>query len=381
MLIQLYAELSRSKAAPQGICVANSAGKVLAWTLSFDDDASIGTFLDYAHQRYKDSPDAARAVTAERFMKFPSRKMPDVADTGRKLTIPDRHEKSDRCPALPALERGTLVGRIIGRPLDEKGRPIQQTVRQEDYMEARFEVPVGQQQRFVRALAEAPAGESFAVPSELARLLVSHAYLGQLDVNPLGGRQTGGKTDRESIEFHATLVLGEGDGQSVYITGTSNVAGGPAEIGIRTDGRQWEHNVQLAWEGYIEIVGDRITRLVLTAQGTERLRWGSQLWNLTAEPDVAHLMAGHPIDFDGPVRYGLIAEPCGEDEIASSDTPQAILPRGSDVPASMGQRLAHLREAVKHLRAAGANQLADQIAQQIKRMEQGLSRGSNEPEK
>ncbi|MGE3819777.1 MAG: hypothetical protein AB7I30_10095, partial [Isosphaeraceae bacterium] len=146
---RLYAELSRSKPAPQGICVANSAGKVLAWVLSFDDEASIGAFLDDARRRYKESPDGSRPTTAGRFMRYPSRRLPDVADTGSAPSIPDRHDAADRCPALPALERGTLVGRIVGRPLDAEGRPLARTDRQEDYMEARFEIPVGPQRRFL----------------------------------------------------------------------------------------------------------------------------------------------------------------------------------------------------------------------------------------
>ena len=57
---ELYAEISRSKPAPQGICTANSDGKVLAWALSFDDDKSILEFLDHVSKRYKDSPDATK---------------------------------------------------------------------------------------------------------------------------------------------------------------------------------------------------------------------------------------------------------------------------------------------------------------------------------
>ena len=56
----LYAEIGRSKPAPQGICTINSAGKVLAWSLSFDDDASILKFLKHVLMRYKRSPNAQR---------------------------------------------------------------------------------------------------------------------------------------------------------------------------------------------------------------------------------------------------------------------------------------------------------------------------------
>ena len=53
-------EIGRSKPAPQGICVANSAGKVLAWALSFDDAASVPRFLDHVLQRHKETPGTAR---------------------------------------------------------------------------------------------------------------------------------------------------------------------------------------------------------------------------------------------------------------------------------------------------------------------------------
>ena len=82
---RLYREIARSKPAPQGICVANSAGKVLDWALMFDDDESVVAFLDHSLARYREFPDARRAVPAERYMRFPSHKMPDVPDTRAEL--------------------------------------------------------------------------------------------------------------------------------------------------------------------------------------------------------------------------------------------------------------------------------------------------------
>ena len=49
----LYREIGRSRPAPQGICIANSAGKVLDWVLMFDDDKQVLKFLDHALERYR----------------------------------------------------------------------------------------------------------------------------------------------------------------------------------------------------------------------------------------------------------------------------------------------------------------------------------------
>src|SRR2546422_4139488 len=106
---RLYREIGRSKPAPQGICVANSAGKVLDWALMFDDDRSVIAFLDHSLKRFTDYPDAQRPVAAERFMKFPSAKLDDVPDSGRTAPILDRHPPGSRCLASPSLPPGTIV--------------------------------------------------------------------------------------------------------------------------------------------------------------------------------------------------------------------------------------------------------------------------------
>jgi hypothetical protein len=329
----LYAEISRSKPAPQGICVANSSGKVLAWVLSFDDPSSLPKFLDYARERYEASPDNTEPVTAERFMRFPSRRLEDVADSGKQFQLPAQHDRGDRCPALPRLESGTLVGHIVGRPLDKNGQPIAETFRQEDYLEARWELPPATQSRFLEALRE--AGEQrFRVPAEFARAVVSHAYLGQLDVSPLGGRQIGGQTQRDRIELHAQRMTNhQGPGIRVRIEGTSDVAGAQGPTGQRTDGRLWEHEVQLQWQGYADVNAreGQIGQIVLLAEGNERLKWGGRRLLLADEPDVAHLMAGHPIDLACDVRYGMLAEPCEAHEVVA-DTSNTKPQPASDNP-------------------------------------------------
>ena len=99
----LYREIERSKPAPQGICVVNSAGKVLNWTLTFDDDKSVLAFFDHAKERFAKYPDAKKPVTAEVYEKFPSQKRQDLADSGKVLPVLDRHPDGKYCPAEPPL--------------------------------------------------------------------------------------------------------------------------------------------------------------------------------------------------------------------------------------------------------------------------------------
>ncbi len=311
---ELYAEIGRSKPAPQGICVVNSAGKVLSWTLSFDDDDSIIKFLDYVAQRYKDFPDTKTAVPAQRFMRYPSQAMADVKDSGKVVAVPHHHLQNERCPARAPLRKGTLVGRVIGRALDSEGQLLVDTLRQEHYMESRFEIPTSVQERFAVAAAKA-AGKPFRIPNELVRTLVSTAFLGQLDVDPLGN-VPGSQNDSNQWEFTGCQVPSE-NSQSVQIRidGTSHVEGSQQVSGRPGgDGRLWNHTVILDWEGYVDLKENRVTQLILAAQGKERLRWGNSRFQFGKEPDVAHLMAGHRIDLDCGVRYGLFAESSSANE-------------------------------------------------------------------
>ena len=304
----LYAEIGRSKLAPQGICTINSDGKVLAWALSFDDDKSIPKFLDHVVERYREFPDAAQSVSAERFLRFPGRPLRDIPDNDRRIRIPQQHAGRDRCPAARVLEPGTLVGTIIGRALDQNGKPVADTIRQEHYMEARLEIGVGAQVELVRA-GRNGNGNEFRIPDELSRVLVSRAFLGQLDVDPSGG--VPGSTNKARWWDFCGQRVESADPATlrIRIEGHSNMEGRQDAVGKGTDGRVWEHRVTLNWYGFIDLKDGRMTKLVMLAAGDERLRWGNPRFKLLQEPDAAHLMAGHPIDLDGGVRYGLIAEP------------------------------------------------------------------------
>jgi hypothetical protein len=302
----LYAEIGRSKPAPQGICTTNSDGKVLSWALSFDDDKSILKFLDHVRDRYEENPDARKSVTAERFMNFPSRPLSDVPDNQRRITIPEEHSAQSDCPAAPKIAPGTLVGSVIGRALDKDGKPLTDVVRQEHYMEATLQIPAAAQQRLNQAVQRADQ-KRFAIPSEFAQAFVNPTFLGQLDVNP-SGEVPGSRNSARWAEFHGQQVRSNDEETvRILVEGSSNVEGRQDALGNRTDGRVWEHRVTLNWYGFVEIKDRQVTQLVMLAAGDERLRWGSGRFKLLQEPDARHLMAGHPIDLDSGVRYAVIA--------------------------------------------------------------------------
>lgn len=309
---QLYRELARSRPAPQGIGVTNSAGKVLAWTLMFEKDAGVAEFLDYALKRYQKFPNAKKPVTVERFMQFPGRKLADVKDNGKQIEVPE----NAKCRVLPLVEKGTLVGRIVGRALDKDENLVKDVLAQEKYVEARVEVPVRLQTEFVKAWKQA-GKKRFALPTDFSLVLVSHAYLGQLDVNPLGGRRVGGKTDWERMKFQVQEVMGPEGVVRLRIEGTSDVAGSQGNVGARTDGRRWVHEVKLAWEGYVDLKQDRMVRMVVVARGFEKLRWGNPR-RIRKGDAVSYLPAGRALDVKCGVRYGLILEPASDREVGDN---------------------------------------------------------------
>ena len=166
------------------------------------------------------------------------------------------------------------------------------------------------QEALARSLADAGA-ERFRVADELGRLLASHAYLGQLDVNPVGA--PGGRGDLRRCDFWAQKVDAKGGESSwVRIEGQSEAAG--ASRGEGNDGRLWQHDVKLVWDGWIETRERRITRLLVRARGSENLQWGNGFQAFQGGGDVTHLPAGHPFTLATEVRFGIIGEPVPVDE-------------------------------------------------------------------
>ena len=87
----------------------------------------------------------------------------------------------------------------------------------------------------------------------------------------------------------------------------------------------WGHSVKLRWEGFIEMRGNRIVRLLLWAEGNEKLNWGNAAFGIAANDknDVARLPAGHFFDLACEVHYGLIGTPPPEDAVSQKPAPAA----------------------------------------------------------
>jgi hypothetical protein len=312
---RLYREIGRSKVLPQGICVINPACKVLAWAAFFDDDKSVVAFLDHCLKRFAQFPDAKKPFSAERYTKFPSQKLADSEDNGKAPEIVERHSEGKSCPAKPRVPHGTIDARLIGRALNKDGKPVADTLRQEHYVEDRFHVPVAMQVALAKALKDA-GGDRFRLADDLARLLVSHAFLGELDVNPVGGHH-GSKGDFKQCDFWARRVEGaDDDSVRVRIEGESEVRGDQG-----SDSRLWRHEVKLTWEGIIEMKKDRMSRLLLMARGSEQLKWGNVPLEseLQGQRNVILEWAGRSSDLNCGVRYGIVGEPVAGDEAGAAE--------------------------------------------------------------
>jgi hypothetical protein len=310
---RLYREIGRSKILPQGICVINSACKVLAWTEMFDDDKSVLAFLDHCLQRFARFPDAQKPFPVERYLKFPSQKSPDVQDNGKAPVIVERHPEGKSCPGKPRVQHGTIDARLFGRALNKDGKPVADTLRQEYYVEDRFPVPVAMQEALAKALKDA-GSDRFRLADDLARLLVSHAFLGELDVNPVLS-VNGSKCDLRQCEFWARRVKGADDGPvRVRIEGNSEALGAQSGNEHGFDGRLWRHEVKLAWEGIMEVKKDKMSRLLLVARGSEKLKWGNVPREVPDHVGVILSWAARAPDLSCGVRYGILGEPVPDGE-------------------------------------------------------------------
>lgn len=295
---RLLGSLRASQPAPQGLAVLNSDGQPLDWVLMFDTDKSVEDFLTYGVKRYREHPDGHAEVVTRRYMRYPGTRRPDASTAAQSLPLKWQHGKGERCPGSTEPRSGALTVSVHGRALDKNGKPVSDTLNQKNYAQDEFVVPEGVQRAVARALLDGKP-----VPEEFGRLCVRHTYLGMLDVQPLEN-PSGGTSTLKTCRFDARKI-----GRGLYrIDGHTDVESAlerDRRPNSRSgDGRSYEHKITLTWEGYIEVTEQHLQLVVLKAEGTERLKWGSRRID-ARQPEVTFLPAGRPLDFTTPVRYGL----------------------------------------------------------------------------
>ncbi len=179
-------------------------------------------------------------------------------------------------------------------------------------------MPVARQEGLAKSLAAAGTNR-FKIDDDLATVLISHAFMGELDLNPLGNLN-GSKCEHMDCAFWGQKIEADGNGPVwVRIDGESEVAG-VAGQGQDDHGARWQHRVKLTWDGLIEMTGNRMTRLLLLARGTEKLTRGNK------NEGLGRLGGGQAvfIDVDSGVRYGIIGQPVAVEE--TSNGHQARIP-------------------------------------------------------
>ncbi len=338
---RLFRSIYCSKVQPQGTCVLNSAGQVLAWVLMYDKNQSVLDFLDHSRKRYEAYPSGEEAVAAERYMRFPSAQLEDFQEEPKPTAIVQGHLDAKSCLAQPPLAEGTLTARVFGRAVDEQGEFLG-TVNQEHFALDRFEVTPAMQDRLTKALADAGTSR-VRIPVDFARLCMAYAFLGNKDSGPMSQVSVFRiASDVKQCEFWARKV--DGTTPVWRVEGKTEVVGQGAQGGRAASAPHFglKHEVKLTWEGFIEIDGDRITRLLLSANGTEKLKWGSVGLKAQAETDdeVAFLPSGRFIDMECGVRYGIAGEPVGEEnklKEAGALLDEAF--KGLEEPLAIGGRL------------------------------------------
>lgn len=311
---QLLHAIGRSGPAPQGIAVLNADGQVLDWVLTFRDDPAVLEFLDYAKKQFQEHPDRSIPFSTERYQQFPGQRREDMA--AHNFVIPEgaNHDHpNDRCPANSFYPPGTIIAKVTGRRVNADGTLIVDTVNQEQYAQDRFIIDPGAQEGLADAVAKA-GGQRVRVPANLAMLWVGYAYMGMLDVRPVNN-PAGAKTERSEIEFWA-----ESDPNNpgwIRLSGKSDVA-------VVNQGNEPAHmifanSIKLDWKGYARMDDGRIASLLLAADGEESLRWGTGAPQTAHRPpEVATLPGGRPVNWTGPVRFGIIGAPAKTEQTNSA---------------------------------------------------------------
>ena len=152
----LYREIARSRPLPQGICVVNSEGKVLQWAVAFDGDPQVVEFLARAVKRYQRVPGPEEPLIAERYMRYPSQRKPDMEASAIKIQIPELSDWKAIPSTSPQIPPNALDAKIIGRAVKPNGDLVDDVLQQEHYAEDRFILDAALMNGLAEQLSKAP---------------------------------------------------------------------------------------------------------------------------------------------------------------------------------------------------------------------------------
>jgi hypothetical protein len=138
----LYERLRPTAPAQQGLCVVDSTGRPISWVLMFSDrDGMLRYFPEvltaYRNQKY------APSKATERWMQYPSQKLPDAYPAAATATANARAKTraplsavpvcSDSCMSKPGRHTGSLTISMTVRAMDAHGKAVPNTIHQENY--------------------------------------------------------------------------------------------------------------------------------------------------------------------------------------------------------------------------------------------------------
>jgi hypothetical protein len=345
---ELVRSLGRSKIAPQGLCVLNSSGQALEWVIHFEGESAVASFLHHSLERFKQNQNGTQANATERYLKFPSQRLEDMQEEPRSALASAILQRTRS--TAPASDEFVL--QLTGRALDAKGSPLTDTLQQEHYVEHKIVIPPEIEQ----ALSRAAVGQErrFPLPDALSRLLIQHAYLGQLDLQPIVGNS------HALRELKTCSLWAEQNGKErLRIDGDSEVS--VASAGRAGDGASFSNEVKLHWTGFADFNGTNLTSLLLLSRGFEKVRWASPgaTCSATTKDDALNVLtAGHTFDMAANVVFGFEGKvtKTRSATVATAGLDAAKLSDSDNLPHRIQQKMSKLQSSMPAWIAIGGDQ-------------------------
>lgn len=297
----------------QGMFVLNEDGQVLTAVVLFDSTRAITDYLDFSLAQFREHSQMAVSPnwSARRFTKYPSVAAPSIAAVAnRNSPFDPEHAAGAGCLSgacqIPVSPRPTgLILNMVARTIESNGHFSSDVIHQEHYSQDQLIIPL-QLQQYIAALVRGTTGQAVRLPDMLGQILMMHAYLGNMDVQPVSSPM-GAHSDIQACEFYAALVPGQKNIYRVY--GKTNVcAQGPSPHGGGLPGGML-NKIGLSWYGFFKLSEGRVTSLSFLATGEQKLQWGALRPKLaSADEEVNELVSGHPIDQQTKVCLGFNSE-------------------------------------------------------------------------